>query len=431
MTRRVFFLAGCGLLGLLMACSSSTRARGDDGAASEGGVAPAHSGLAAALASRSEPVVRRIGAEPVELVAHRRLGPPVMVDNLTVWPVLTDQPLEIGEFLTLHEAQERGQAKVLEIGAEEGEDRASVGTLQVRNEGELPILIPAGTIVKGGKQDRQIGQDLVVQPKSQVPVEAFCVEAGRWTVNRAGVQTKGEFKAYGMLALRGVRSSGQYAQNQGQVWAQVSQANYCMSKSPGTSTLLATLEDDDERAKGYRKAVREAVSAHFAALAQGKSDWVTVGLAYAIDGAPQTVRVFAHPELLARQLPAYLRTISFEVDVAQRATLLGRGRIEKEPAQAEAVLKLVREIEAAEQETAALGEHNRNRYRRAEAGGNNRCELLHEGRWVPVSEDWTATPAEAMVPAQGNYQQLQQRSWPTYRGSLGPEPQQEQRQERQ
>ena len=244
MTRRVFFLAGCGLLGLLLACSSSTSARGDERATSDDGVAPAHSALAAALASRSEPVVRRIGADPVELVAHRRLGAPVMVDNLTVWPVLTDQPLEIGEFLTLKEAQERGQAKVLEVGAEEGQDRASVGTLQVRNEGELPILIPAGTIVKGGKQDRQIGQDLVVRPKSQVPVEAFCVEAGRWTANRAGVQTKGEFKAHGMLALSSVRSSGQYAKNQGEVWAQVSRANYCMSKSPGTSTLLATLERD-------------------------------------------------------------------------------------------------------------------------------------------------------------------------------------------
>ncbi|HBP21251.1 MAG TPA: hypothetical protein DEA08_26120 [Planctomycetes bacterium] len=377
--------------------------------------------------------MRRIGADPVELVAHRRLGAPVMVDNLTVWPVLTDQPLEIGEFLTLKEAQERGQAKVLEVGAEEGQDRASVGTLQVRNEGELPILIPAGTIVKGGKQDRQIGQDLVVRPKSQVPVEAFCVEAGRWTANRAGVQTKGEFKAHGMLALSSVRSSGQYAKNQGEVWAQVSRANYCMSTSPGTSTLLATLEDDDERAKSYRKAVREAVSAHFAAQAEGigAQGWVTVGLAYAIDGAPQTVRVFAHPDLLKRQLPSYLRTISFEVDVAQRAVLLGCGRIVKEPAKAQAVLKLVREIEAAKQETAAIGTHNRNRYRRAKAGGNSRCELLHEGRWVPVSEDWTVSsaPVEGAAPAQGNDQQLQQQQgWPSYRNDVGPE--REQRQER-
>ena len=34
------------------------------------------------------------------LDAHRWLGEPVEIGNLTVWPVHTDAPLDVGEFLT-------------------------------------------------------------------------------------------------------------------------------------------------------------------------------------------------------------------------------------------------------------------------------------------------------------------------------------------
>ena len=47
---------------------------------------------------------------------HRYLGAAFDVGNLRVWPIHTDAPLEIGEFLTLQEAQEKGVATVREIG---------------------------------------------------------------------------------------------------------------------------------------------------------------------------------------------------------------------------------------------------------------------------------------------------------------------------
>ena len=115
------------------------------------------------------------------------LAAAVTVGNLTVWPVRTDRPLDLGEFLTLDEAISKGVAEVREVGApaepaqvrataqQEAvqvlEEAAVVNTLVVENKGDLPILVCAGTVVKGGNQDRQIGQDVVLKAKSTTPVE--------------------------------------------------------------------------------------------------------------------------------------------------------------------------------------------------------------------------------------------------------------------
>ena len=109
-------------------------------------------------------VVATYGDDSLKIDDHRRLGEPIQVENLTVWPVLTDTPVETGEILSLHEAQEKGLVKIREKGAgRDGRgDQATVSKLVVENLSDRPVLVTAGTIVKGGKQDRQLGQDLVI-----------------------------------------------------------------------------------------------------------------------------------------------------------------------------------------------------------------------------------------------------------------------------
>src|SRR5690606_8900190 len=116
-------------------------------------------------------------------------------------------------------------------------------TVVIENRGRLPILVLAGTIVKGGKQDRQIGEDFVVAPGKTVDVAAFCVEQGRWNDNREGRSTGGTFVAQKSLALGNVRAAGQYDKNQGQVWSEVSRVNAANKKGAPSGTLLATLDD--------------------------------------------------------------------------------------------------------------------------------------------------------------------------------------------
>ena len=49
------------------------------------------------------------------------------------------------------------------------------------NNSKRPLLLLAGEIVTGGKQDRVIGKDRIVPAESDpVDLSVFCVEPGRW-----------------------------------------------------------------------------------------------------------------------------------------------------------------------------------------------------------------------------------------------------------
>jgi hypothetical protein len=343
-------------------------------------------GWVLALAACSEP---QAGEERVRLDDHHTLGAPVAVSNLTVWPVFSDRPLELGEFLTLPEALAEGLAEVREAG--------QVNRLVVENKADLPILICAGTVVTGGRQDRQIGQDFVVQANAITRLDAFCVEQGRWSPSRAGVRTDGKFLGAEGVALRSVRSAGQYEQAQDLVWEKVAEvktgaaATITFSEPVDADPLrgrnvrlfhhsssLAVVMDATSEAAGERlEAYARPVRRHFA----GQEG--CIGFAYALNGAPVSVRTFADPRLFRQHFATFLKTMAAEA-------LLAAGEPARE-ACASDVVALVRGIaDAGEQvnETAGL---NRNGYRATGAAYASSCYV--EGRnkrWVALTNDWTA-----------------------------------------
>src|SRR5213592_4751072 len=59
---------------------------------------------------------------------------------------------------------------------------ASVNQLVLINRSKRPLLLLAGELVSGGKQDRVIGKDRIVPVGAPpLPLDVFCVEHGRWT----------------------------------------------------------------------------------------------------------------------------------------------------------------------------------------------------------------------------------------------------------
>jgi hypothetical protein len=395
----------------------------------------------------------------------RYLAQPVAVENLTVWPVVAESYPELGDFLTLEEAEKRGLAVVREVGSGgQGEPRAqpaleqteqvaqqleqleqleqqteqteqteqqieqieitqmdsqiveegaleilqsgggaTVNQVVIENKSQLPLLICAGTVIKGGNQDRQIAQDFLVKGGTTVPVDAFCIEHGRWTGAREGVITRGTFKSVGTLAFKPVRASAQYDGDQSAVWHNVALGNAAASKAPATGTFLATIEETDEERVALRERLAQAVREHFEAQrALGRA---AVGVAYAIDGKPVSVRVFAHPRLLKDHLETYLKTMAMEADLAQRAA--GDNAEEKKPAAAATaadILAMVRKINEAEEEVIRTAALNENGLRRNAAGGNLNCyaEILlpaasdapggagQQKTRLAVTQDWTA-----------------------------------------
>src|SRR5580698_6718032 len=121
---------------------------------------------------------------------------PIRHGNLTVFPVLASKSYPTGEFLTLDEGLRSGEVVVTEYGSLRGLIRrhpmppvvngnargnAQVNRLVLVNNSKRPLLLLAGEIVTGGKQDRVIGKDRIVPAESDpVDLGVFCVEPGRW-----------------------------------------------------------------------------------------------------------------------------------------------------------------------------------------------------------------------------------------------------------
>ena len=110
-------------------------------------------------------------------------------------------------FITLRDAMARGLIRI--------RDRAGVNRLLIDNLSDVPVMLLSGEILKGGRQDRIIGQDMVLPPNSRrnrVPV--FCVEENRWSI----AQKEWSYYHEGSMHLRRVVDQ---SQDQRQVWREV------------------------------------------------------------------------------------------------------------------------------------------------------------------------------------------------------------------
>src|SRR5579859_2705278 len=136
--------------------------------------------------ARAGEVAARPGYKVLEPIRH---------DNLTVFPVVAAKSYSTSEFLTLDEGLRSGEVIVTEAGSVQGllrrqpsngirHDGAEVNRLVLVNNSKRPLLLLAGEIVTGGKQDRVIGKDRIVPAESDpIDLSVFCVEPGRWVAS--------------------------------------------------------------------------------------------------------------------------------------------------------------------------------------------------------------------------------------------------------
>jgi len=158
-----------------------------------------------------------------------RIGEPITYETLTVFPVLSSQEAYTADFETLDAALASGEAIVAEQGEYMRRSRdgiaqsvpmissgAQVNQLVLVNRGKKPLLLLAGEVVSGGKQDRIIGKDRIIPIGAQpLPLDVFCVEHSRWT---SGGNT---FAAAKTMVHPTVREQAVIDQDQNKVWAAV------------------------------------------------------------------------------------------------------------------------------------------------------------------------------------------------------------------
>ncbi len=152
---------------------------------------------------------------------------PITHGNLTIFPVVGGTDYDTSHIMTLDEGTKAGTVIVTEQGSLRGLVRrpqqasrgssAQVNQLVLVNNSDRPLLLLAGEIVTGGKQDRVIGADRLVPPKSDpIDLSVFCVEPGRW------VARSDQFGSmHSQMAQPSVRVPAMAAKNQQQVWDRV------------------------------------------------------------------------------------------------------------------------------------------------------------------------------------------------------------------
>jgi hypothetical protein len=153
-----------------------------------------------------------------------RLLEPVTYENLSIFPVVSANSRDTSGFLTLDEGLASGEVQVREQGSEgivrnrDGVIRpaysngASVNQLVLINRGKRPLLLLAGELVSGGKQDRIIGKDRLVPAGSEpLPLNVFCVEHGRWSNGASFTDAK-------TIVHPSVREQATFQEDQRQVW---------------------------------------------------------------------------------------------------------------------------------------------------------------------------------------------------------------------
>jgi hypothetical protein len=177
-----------------------------------------------------------LSGDPSGLRGDYKLLAPISHGDLTIFPVVSSMTHDTAQFLTLDEGIRSGEVQVMERGNIGGmirhrpherpyTDSAQVNQLVLVNSSKRPLILLAGEVVTGGKQDRVVGKDRIVPAESDpVDLSVFCVEHGRW------VGANGKFDTHAsVMAQPSVRMKAMADADQNKVWEAVNSAKTTMS----------------------------------------------------------------------------------------------------------------------------------------------------------------------------------------------------------
>jgi hypothetical protein len=191
------------------------------------------------------------------------------------------------------------------------------------NNSKRPLLLLAGEIVTGGKQDRVIGKDRIVPAESDpVDLSVFCVEPGRWVATNG----KNEFNTGGgLLAAPAVRSKAMAAQNQQQVWDSVRSSQRAMAESVAVtgaapainSTTFYVRVMENKEVQQKVDSVAEPVQRNYESVIRQLREKNAVGVVVAVNGEIVWADLFASTQLLQKYWPKLVRSYATEAVVTR------------------------------------------------------------------------------------------------------------------
>jgi hypothetical protein len=272
-----------------------------------------------------------------------RLLDPITYENISVFPVVSSYSQDTSSFLTLEEGLATGEVAVREQGSEtmvRGRDGrpvyipqpstgAAVNQLVLINRSRRPLLLLAGELVSGGKQDRVIGKDRIIPAGAPpLPLDVFCVEHGRWTGST-------QFAAANTIVHPSVRESAAVDKEQTKVWDSVRNGTNMKARSAAPPAKIA--QDNIQgaiagngRTEAYEKIYEsravgvsiddfvDEVQRRFASAMSGLKGERVVGVVVAYGGDVAWSDIFASGDLFDHYWRKLLR--SYAVEAMTRPT---------------------------------------------------------------------------------------------------------------
>jgi hypothetical protein len=258
---------------------------------------------------------------------------PITEGNLTVFPVVAAATHDTSAFLTLDEGMRTGEVVITEAGRAglirprhpRGEphpeliltpqlDGPEVNRLVLVNHSSRPLILLAGEIVTGGKQDRVVAKDRIVPPKSDpIDLGVFCVEPHRWT-------EVGDFASMrAPIAQPSVRRQVMVQRDQQAVWASVGavQGRMAAVAPPpvaadlnATSSYAAVMEN--HAVQGKLRNLTGPIERSYGKLEMQLRARKALGVVAAVNGRIVWADIFASPELFTLYWPKLVQSYAAE-----------------------------------------------------------------------------------------------------------------------
>lgn len=258
---------------------------------------------------------------PAALDSYKVL-PAIVHGNLAIFPVIGGQAHDTAQLLTLDEGVRSGQVTITEAGDQRGlirpgqsipqrQQGAEVNRLVLYNNSTRPLLLLAGEIVTGGKQDRVIGTDRIIPPNTgPIDLGVFCVEPGRWVASSSSFGSMGA-----QMAQPSVRTPAMADKDQSRVWDNVRSSNAKMASNLSAQEIIA-VEGTTSYAKVFASPPVQKMVAQYGgtegqqALLRELRSKGALGVVVAINGKVLWADLFASTDLLTRYwaklMPSYV-----------------------------------------------------------------------------------------------------------------------------
>src|SRR5436305_358576 len=264
---------------------------------------------------------------------------PITHGDLTIFPVVSAKSHDTSDFITLDEGIRSGDVVVTEVGNLHSTMQrrppyqprpyggAEVNRLVLINNSKHPLILLAGEVVTGGKQDRVVGKDRIVPAESDpVDLSVFCVEHGRW------IESSTKFDTHASVMLQpSVRKKAMADQDQQKVWDEVANSRKNMSgvllHTPNASLSTAEVtgaEAQIDSTSSYAKArengvvqkqvesITEPMQKSYESVIKQLRNQNAVGVVVAVKGHILWADMFASSALLAKYWPKLLDSYATE-----------------------------------------------------------------------------------------------------------------------